>query len=870
MAKRCMGCMEVYGEVFEVCPHCGYVDGTPAEEAVHMQPGTLLYDRYIIGRVLGFGGFGVTYIGWDGKLEQKVAIKEYLPSEFSTRMPGQSGVTVFGGNKYEQFHDGMEKFVDEAKRLAKFQNEPGIVKIFDSFTENDTAYIVMEYLDGETLTQRLAREKTIPESEAVAMLWPVMNSLQAVHAEGILHRDIAPDNIFLTKDGEVKLIDFGASRYATTSHSRSLTVIIKPGYSPEEQYRSRGDQGPHTDVYALAATLYKMITGKTPPDAMERRAKVELRKKEILEEPHKLCKNVSINRENAILNAMNVRVEDRTPDVLSFMQELNADPPVKRRYGKIKKLDLYAWPLWLKIALPAVLATVLSLGVLMLTGVIRFDSLFSDDVVVPEGIVVVPDVEGMEKDAAIALLTEQLLFASPEGNVESPYIAAGKIVLQTPMGGSYLEEHGTVVLTVSSGAGVVGVKDGIATVPYVIWDTEEDALTKLRQAGLGTPQIERKSDENVAAGQIISQSVEAGTEVDEGTVITLTVSTGPAAFKMPGVTGQAEAKAKQTLASRGLAVTITYEKSTTVAEGAVIRQSVAAGTSVKRGDKVTLTVSSGKPMVTVANVTGKTRAAATSTLQGQGFTVTVLENYDNSVAAGNVIRQSPSGGTSQIKGSTVVIYVSKGAYPISGWVLESAVPSGARVVEEKWTYDLTTNITSDRSVESGYTLYKTTSGWSSYGAWSSWSTTAVSESDSRQVETKTVTDKAGYTNYRYWIYRSSDGYSYGTKNYTPSNGKKCTIYDEINLTYALPLYNSSLGTYGPYDSSMFSHSYDKYWFFGESKWVQAVTHTEYRYRERSLVYTYYHTKTEAKESATKVTADSTISNVQRWVKYQMQ
>ena len=665
MPKRCMGCMEVYGEEFVVCPHCGFIEGTPAEEMVYLSPGALLHGHYIIGRVLGFGGFGVTYIGWDGKLEQKVAIKEYLPSEFSTRMPGQSGVTVFGGNKYEQFHDGMEKFVDEAKRLAKFQNEPGIVKIFDSFTENDTAYIVMEYLDGETLTQRLAREKTIPESEAVAMLWPVMNSLQAVHAEGILHRDIAPDNIFLTKDGEVKLIDFGASRYATTSHSRSLTVIIKPGYSPEEQYRSRGDQGPHTDVYALAATLYKMITGKTPPDAMERRAKVELRKKEILEEPHKLCKNVSINRENAILNAMNVRVEDRTPDVLSFMQELNADPPVKRRYGKIKKLDLYAWPLWLKIALPAVLATVLSLGVLMLTGVIRFDSLFSDDVVVPEGIVVVPDVEGMEKDAAIALLTEQLLFASPEGNVESPYIAAGKIVLQTPMGGSYLEEHGTVVLTVSSGAGVVGVKDGIATVPYVIWDTEEDALTKLRQAGLGTPQIERKSDENVAAGQIISQSVEAGTEVDEGTVITLTVSTGPAAFKMPGVTGQAEAKAKQTLASRGLAVTITYEKSTTVAEGAVIRQSVAAGTSVKRGDKVTLTVSSGKPMVTVANVTGKTRAAATSTLQGQGFTVTVLENYDNSVAAGNVIRQSPSGGTSQIKGSTVVIYVSKGKQTIA-------------------------------------------------------------------------------------------------------------------------------------------------------------------------------------------------------------
>ena len=207
--KRCMGCMELYNEEYDICPHCGYIKGTPAEEAIHMEPGTLLHDRYIVGKVLGFGGFGVTYIGWDGRLEQKVAIKEYLPGEFSTRMPGQSTVTVFNGDKEEQFRDGMEKFVDEAKRLARFQNETGIVKIFDSFYENETAYIIMEYLDGETLTERLSREKTIPEDEAIDMLMPVMNSLQVVHNEGILHRDIAPDNIFLTKDGEVKLIDFG-------------------------------------------------------------------------------------------------------------------------------------------------------------------------------------------------------------------------------------------------------------------------------------------------------------------------------------------------------------------------------------------------------------------------------------------------------------------------------------------------------------------------------------------------------------------------------------------------------------------------------------------------------------------------------------
>ena len=390
--------MEQYDDALNVCPHCGYVCGTPAEESIHMQPGTLLHDRYIVGRVLGYGGFGVTYIGWDGKLEQKVAIKEYLPGEFSTRMPGQSQVTVFNGDKSEQFRDGLKKFVEESKRLAKFQNEAGIVKIFDSFEENETAYIIMEYLDGITLKEYLGQVGTIPEDEAINMLMPVMESLQTVHAEGLLHRDIAPDNIFLTKDGSVKLIDFGASRYATTSHSRSLTVIIKPGYSPEEQYRSRGDQGPYTDVYAIAATLYRMITGKTPPDAMERRAKYENQNKDILIEPHKLVKNISRNREVAILNAMNVRVEDRTPDIKTFIEELNADPPAKRRYGKIKKIDIYSWPLWLKILVPSLLTVAIAVGVLTLTGVINFKSMFNAGNI--EGFVRVPNIVGESEEKA--------------------------------------------------------------------------------------------------------------------------------------------------------------------------------------------------------------------------------------------------------------------------------------------------------------------------------------------------------------------------------------------------------------------------------------------------------------------------------------
>ena len=156
--RLCMGCMEEFNEKYDECPYCGYVPGTKPAEAYHIVPGMVLEGKYIIGRSIGYGGFGVTYIGLDQVLNKKVAIKEYLPGEFSTRVPGQTEVTVFSGDKEEQFQKGVDKFVEEAKRLAKFQSMDNIVRIYDAFQENGTAYIVMEYLEGETLKDKLERE----------------------------------------------------------------------------------------------------------------------------------------------------------------------------------------------------------------------------------------------------------------------------------------------------------------------------------------------------------------------------------------------------------------------------------------------------------------------------------------------------------------------------------------------------------------------------------------------------------------------------------------------------------------------------------------------------------------------------------------
>ena len=200
------------------------------------------------------------------------------------------------------------------------------------------------------------------------------------------------------------------------------------------------------------------------------------------------------------------------------------------------------------------------------------------------------------------------------------------------------------------------------------------------------------------------------------------------------------------------------------------------------------------------------------------------------------------------------------------WILAENVPANAVIVGTRWTYDKTTTVTSDKNYLEGYTLTNTTTREGDWGQWSDWSKTQYTSDDNTQVETKTVTDRDGYTNYRYWIYRTSDGYGYGTKNYnTGSKHGACTKYDEINLTYALSSTNSSLGLYGYYNSGMFSHGYDNQWFFGESSWVPAQTHTEYRFRDKEIVTTYYHTKQESVTSYVEVTAGDGISNVQKWV-----
>ena len=269
----CISCMLEIDQGAAECPYCRKKQSEEIPPH-HLMPGTILKGRFLVGTALGEGGFGITYIGRDLQLDMRVAIKEFYPNGYVNRNNTVAPVVSIAtyGEHRDFFEAGRERFLREARILARFSNEEGIVNVRDFFEENNTAYIVMEFLDGQTLKEYLKDNGTLTPDQTVSLLMPVMNSLKKVHAQGMIHRDIAPDNIMLV-DGKVKLLDFGAARNVSSAANKSLSVMLKPGYAPEEQYRTKGEQGPWTDIYALSATMYKCITGITPDEAPDRQAK---------------------------------------------------------------------------------------------------------------------------------------------------------------------------------------------------------------------------------------------------------------------------------------------------------------------------------------------------------------------------------------------------------------------------------------------------------------------------------------------------------------------------------------------------------------------------------------------------------------------
>lgn len=312
----CMGCMEEKGDKTK-CPKCGFVETAPPESPNYLPPRTMLQNKYLIGKALGQGGFAITYLAWDINLGIKLAIKEYFPLDLVYRNPGNNMVIAHSKSQDSIFAHDMEKFLQEARILAQFMDHPNIVSVTDFFQANRTAYLVMHYIEGVTLRHHLAQVgEKLPFNTTMEIIMPVMDALRVVHEAGLLHRDISPENIIISQKGRVLLIDFGAARTSAGGRGESLSVVMKPGYTPEEQYRSRGTQGPATDIYAVAATIYRTVTGHMPPNSLDRLAE------DHLTPPSQLGVELDPAAEEALLKAMAVKSSDRYQSMAEFQQAL--------------------------------------------------------------------------------------------------------------------------------------------------------------------------------------------------------------------------------------------------------------------------------------------------------------------------------------------------------------------------------------------------------------------------------------------------------------------------------------------------------------------------------------------------------------------
>ncbi len=273
----------------------------------------ILGQQYYIGRVIGVGGYGITYLAWDMKNGMRVAVKEFYPNQDMTRE--QNGVTVqivFGQEDY--ISHVKKRFLEEAQALYSFSNEADIVNVYRLFEENNTAYYSMEFLDGMDLKSTLLKYGKMPWEKLSVYMKMVMHALQVIHERNLIHRDISPDNIFLTRDGHAKLIDFGSLR--SYNNPNGLTTILKHNFAPFEQYRSNGNQGPWTDIYALCVTMYYALAGVLPPKAPER----------IMADKTipitQLCPTLPANVAQAITKGMSAMPEDRYQSVAELYRQL--------------------------------------------------------------------------------------------------------------------------------------------------------------------------------------------------------------------------------------------------------------------------------------------------------------------------------------------------------------------------------------------------------------------------------------------------------------------------------------------------------------------------------------------------------------------
>lgn len=508
---------------------CEYCHHDPHGNAAshHLAAGTVLNNRYLIGDAIGEGGFGITYIGLDLNLNMKIAVKEFYPYGYANRNHRLTNdVSLIVSNETEDyFTDAKNRFLREAQGIAKFSKEHAIVDVRDYFTENNTAYIVMEYVEGVTLAAYLKDNGVFQADELIGRMIPLMEALEKMHRAEVIHRDISPENIIMTEDGSFKLMDFGSARYFAGDNKRTMSVILKPGYAPFEQYSADGNQGPWTDVYALCATMYKCITGVTPPDAMTRC------QEDTLKAPSELGVSLTKGQEQALMIGMSIYPRERLHSVDDLIKMLVSSPePVMKKRTLIAKKRRKTND----------------------TGLTYGDTY--SRFVSPEDLK-----EEKKQSAAVPILIAIAVFVVIIGGIVLYVVLSSANGKQT----DDADESQAVTQEVTQAATQQPTQteaSDVVIMPDVTGKKYSKAKAELKDLGLSV-EISREPSSTVAKGYVIRQSASPRSELKVGDSVMLYVSSGidKNATEPPATTGATETAQSQTQAPTELEINVGAE-----------------------------------------------------------------------------------------------------------------------------------------------------------------------------------------------------------------------------------------------------------------------------------------------------------------------
>lgn len=538
LMTKCFNCMNDFDvSIDTICPHCGYDQNEQAEDETKqlaLLPGTIINNKYYIGKVLGIGGSAITYVAYNLINNVKVAVKEYFPSNLATRIHGQTIVDYGYGDNAVQFRLGMEQFQKESRQLARVGAHQGIVDIYETFNENETAYIAMEFVDGITLQNYLNNNGIMDYQQLLKIIIPICESLYKVHAnERILHRDIAPDNIMLQVNGKAKLIDFGASIACAQTNEN---IILKHGYAPYEQYEEDNCCAESTDTYAMCAVIYHMLTGKRPPRSDERKAAVDSGESDLLMSFSQLNCRYPEKLEAIVMKGLSVEPQNRFQTANELANELSQcletpNMPVAEETDSKSVLKKV-----LAIVAPVLIAVIVA-AVLLLRP--------TTSKTVDYG--TVPDLSGLTYREAVDKLDEagvnmEIEFSVVKSsNIETENKEdVDKIAKQEPKAGATINDdliskNGNVVVLVNIytyNKNADSVSDKKVKVPYVVNSTEANAKKKLKQNGLNCT-VKYEYNDNYDKGIVYKQSKQSGAYVKASTKIVIYVSNGPVPTTAP-------------------------------------------------------------------------------------------------------------------------------------------------------------------------------------------------------------------------------------------------------------------------------------------------------------------------------------------------